>query len=101
MYRVLDFPLPVKDGAVLLSGTPKKGNEGQLVAKYGGQEAYERVKAAMEGVLKSWEGDEDELDKKAFSMYEKFRPNVPAGEKGWGRKGELSLAQIESVVRRS
>lgn len=97
----MDFPLPVKDSVVLLSGTPKKANEGQLVAKYGGQEAYDRVKAAMNGALASWEGDEDDLDKKAFGMYEKFRPSVPAGEKGWGRKGQLSLAQIKSVARRS
>ena len=96
----MNFPLPVKNGAALLSGTPKNVNERQLIAKFGGSEAYERVKGAMDSALQSWTGEEDELDKKAFGMYEKFRPSVPAGEKGWGRKGELSLTQVESVVRR-
>ena len=97
----MNFPLPVKNGAVLLSGTPKNANEERLVAKFGGCESYERVKGAIDGALESWQGQEEELDKKAFGMYEKFRPNVPTGARGWGRKGELSLAQVESAVRRS
>ena len=55
VYRVMNFPLPVKNGAVLLSVTPKNANEEQLVGKFGGRESYERVKAAMDSALETWQ----------------------------------------------
>lgn len=97
----MNFPLPVKDSAVLVSGTPKTVKEAQLVGKFGGQETYDHAKETMHSALKSWRGHSDDLDGKAFGMYEKFRPSVPAGDKGWGKKGELSLAQLASVATRS
>ena len=33
-----------------------------------------------------------DLSVAAFSLYERFRPEIPAGVRGWGVKGELSLA---------
>ena len=35
----------------------------------------------------------------AYKLYEKFRPNVPEGEKGWGVKGELDLAVLQSLAK--
>jgi len=34
----------------------------------------------------------------AYSLYEKFRPDVPAGEVGWGRAGVLSVETIEALA---
>ena len=34
----------------------------------------------------------------AFRLYETFRPSVPAGERGWGAKGTLSLEKIEQLA---
>ena len=34
-----------------------------------------------------------ELSIEAFGLYEQFRPDVPAGTKGWGAKGVLTCAR--------
>ena len=34
-----------------------------------------------------------------FSLYEHFRPVVPAGVKGWGAAGELDLDKLRSLGR--
>jgi hypothetical protein len=39
------------------------------------------------------------LAKQGFKLYEAFRPEIPAGESGWGAKGALSLKKIEQLVR--
>jgi hypothetical protein len=41
--------------------------------------------------------DEDDLGKHAFKLYEVFRPEVPAGERGWGAKGILRLSRIATA----
>jgi hypothetical protein len=38
-----------------------------------------------------------QLEAQAFALYEKFRPNVPEGKKGWGARGELDLDLIRSL----
>ncbi len=39
----------------------------------------------------------DELAHRAYSLYEAFRPDVPAGTRGWGVAGVLDTAQIRSA----
>jgi hypothetical protein len=39
-----------------------------------------------------------QLEKKAYDLYEKFRPEIPEGTKGWGAKGELDLEYIRSLA---
>jgi hypothetical protein len=39
-----------------------------------------------------------QLEKKAYDLYEKFRPEIPEGKKGWGAKGELDLGYIRSLA---
>jgi hypothetical protein len=39
------------------------------------------------------------LESKAYGLYEKFRPAIPEGTKGWGAKGELDLEQIRSLAK--
>lgn len=41
------------------------------------------------------------LDVEAYSLYEKFRPDVPAGEAGWGKAGVLSVETIEALASES
>jgi hypothetical protein len=38
------------------------------------------------------------LEAQGFSLYEKFRPVVPEGMKGWGAKGELDLEYVRSLA---
>ena len=35
-----------------------------------------------------------ELAHDAYRLYERFRPDIPAGKKGWGAKGDLDLGLI-------
>lgn len=39
------------------------------------------------------------LAAEAYSLYEKFRPEIPEGKKGWGAKGELDLDYILSLAK--
>ena len=41
------------------------------------------------------------LEVEAYSLYEKFRPEIPAGEAGWGKAGVLSIATIEALVSKT
>jgi hypothetical protein len=39
------------------------------------------------------------LAKKAYNLYEKFRPEIPPGKKGWGASGKLDLDAIRRMAR--
>jgi len=82
---------------VLVGDKPKKANEQTLIKKFG-EAAYERVKDTFRDSLQSWSGQEDELNAQAFHHYEVFRPTVPKGQKGWGRKGNLNLQTVREAV---
>lgn len=96
--KVMGFPMHVKNGQVTVQGKPKTANEDALKAKFGDQ-AYHLVKDAMHDALEAWKGREADLDKSAFGMYEHFRPSVQSGQRGWGRKGELTVESIKDAVR--
>jgi len=40
-----------------------------------------------------------QLEIRAFSLYERFRPQIPEGKKGWGSKGELDLALMRRMAK--
>jgi hypothetical protein len=40
------------------------------------------------------------LSERAYRLYEEFRPDIPAGKKGWGAKGRLSLTRIREIADR-
>jgi hypothetical protein len=39
-----------------------------------------------------------ELAEEAYRLYERFRPSVPEGKKGWGAKADLDLGLIERLA---
>lgn len=96
--EVMSFHLRLKDGQAMVGDKPKKSNEEALRKKYGGAEQYDKIRTSFEDSLEKWKGKEDELDKRAFHMYEDFRPSVKPAQAGWGRKGQLSLDTIRTVV---
>jgi len=69
--------------------------ETYLRQKFG--ENYEEARAAMEMLAKAY--TTKQLESKAYGLYEKFRPEIPEGTKGWGAKGELDLDQIRSLAK--
>ena len=68
--------------------------ESYLEQKFG--EELDEVRAAMEKLAKAY--TPKQLESKAYDLYEKFRPEIPEGKKGWGAKGELDLDYIRSLA---
>jgi hypothetical protein len=44
--------------------------------------------------------DPADLARDAYTLYEKFRPGIPAGEAGWGAAGALSISKIRALAGR-
>jgi hypothetical protein len=45
--------------------------------------------------------DPDTLARRAFALYETFRPAIPTGKAGWGAKGVLDLARVRALAKES
>ena len=58
-----------------------------LEGKFGG--ALDGVCEAMKRLARSMEPAE--LAEEAYALYEKFRPEIPSGKRGWGVAGTLTL----------
>jgi hypothetical protein len=66
-----------------------------LESKFG--DALGPVSAAMIELAGS--RDPESLADEAYGLYERFRPEVPAGTRGWGAAGELELSAIRSLAK--
>jgi len=55
----------------------------------------DEVRAAMEELAGRY--PPAELNRIGFRLYEHFRPEVPTDVRGWGAKGELHLAKVQSA----
>ena len=64
-----------------------------LSQKFGAD--LDSVSEAMAGLAASF--TPEELAVCAYSLYERFRPDIPAGRRGWGAKGVLDLDLIRSL----
>ena len=71
------------------------GVERYLGQKFGA--ALEDVRKALAALAASFKPQE--LNEKAFGLYERFRPSIPEGVRGWGAKGELKLDVIRSLTK--
>jgi len=97
--RLLGREIPVvKTAGGLRAAAEGKAIDPQSVQtylqhKFG--EDLSRARLAMEALAKAF--TPAELETRAFSLYEKFRPQIPEGKKGWGAKGELDLDLIRSL----
>ncbi len=93
-------PLPAKrtdDGVRAVIGEKPidpDSVERYLEEKFG--ERLEDARTAMRALAKA--SDKETLAAEAYSLYEKFRPRIPSGTKGWGAKGTLDLDLIRSLV---
>ena len=69
--------------------------ERYLMGKFG--DSYVAARKAMAVLAQSLPpGD---LAGSAYQLYEKFRPEIPPGKKGWGVAGVLDLSRIRSMAR--
>ena len=71
--------------------------ERYLAGKFGA--ALDEVGAALTDLTSSL--PPEELGRRAFALYERFRPAVPPGERGWGAAGVLDLARVRELARAS
>ncbi len=55
------------------------------------------VRSAMQRLAKAYKPQE--LAHNAYRLYERFRPQIPAGKKGWGAKGDLDLGLIGRLAK--
>lgn len=78
-------------------GKPIHAESVQTYLKQRFGEDYEDARQAMEKLAKAF--PPKQLEKKAYDLYEKFRPEIPEGKRGWGAKGELDLDYIRSLAK--
>jgi len=69
--------------------------ETYLLQKFG--EGLDEARAAMKSLAMAYAPKQ--LENEAYNLYEKFRPEIPQGKKGWGVKGELDLDYIRSLAK--
>lgn len=58
--------------------------------------ALPEVRQAMEELAAAYTADE--LEERAYGLYVRFRPEVPAGKRGWGARGPLDTEKIRSLA---
>lgn len=70
--------------------------ERYLIKKFG--DHLDDVRRELAALARAY--SPEELAQEAFPLYEKFRPSVPRGEKGWGAKGPFDLEAVKVLARR-
>src|ERR1700693_6046920 len=71
-----------------------KSVERYLESKFG--ESLGSAGSAMRDLAKAFRPEQ--LRTNAFNLYEKFRPAIPEGVKGWGANGKLDIDRIRSLA---
>ncbi len=66
-----------------------------LQGKFG--DALDEAATAMTKLARSY--PQSEIAARGYALYEKFRPEIPAGVRGWGAAGELDLELIRSLCK--
>ena len=99
MIEIVGRPVPAaytEDGLrATAKGEPiePRSVERYLEKKFGPH--LDEVRSAMQALARSYQPQE--LERRAYAFYEKFRPSVPEGARGWGAEGELDLGLIRSL----
>jgi hypothetical protein len=78
-----------------LKGEPIHAESVQTYLEQKFKDDLDDTRKAMEKLAKAF--TPKQLESKAYDLYEKFRPKIPEGVKGWGAKGELDLDYIRSL----
>lgn len=101
MIAVLGRPVPTvrtADGrraAIKGKAITPESVQTYLEQKFG--ENLDEARAAMHALARAHTARQ--LEAQAYELYEKFRPEIPEGKKGWGAKGELDLDKVRSLAK--
>ena len=60
-------------------------------------ENLKAVRSVMQKLARAYKPKE--LAHDAYPLYERFRPSIPEGVRGWGAKGDLDLGLIELLAK--
>ena len=77
-------------------GEPIRSESVQTYLENKFKDDLDDTRKAMQKLAKAY--TPKQLESKAYDLYEKFRPKIPEGKKGWGAKGELDLEYIRSLA---
>jgi hypothetical protein len=77
-------------------GTPIHSESVQTYLEQKFKDDLDDARKAMKKLARAY--TPKQLESKAYGLYEKFRPEIPEGKKGWGAKGELDLDYIRSLA---
>lgn len=80
-----------------IEGDPIEPESVQRYLEQKFKDDLDEARDAMEKLAKSY--TPKQLESKAYDLYEKFRPEIPEGKKGWGARGELDLDYIRSLKK--
>jgi hypothetical protein len=101
MVSILGRAIPVmktpKGMRAAVKGEPidPESVDAYLEQKFGDE--YPAVRGAFEHLARAY--TPRELESRGYELYEKFRPEIPEGKKGWGAKGELDLDYVRSLAK--
>lgn len=94
-------PVTRRDGAIraLSKDKPISPDSVQryLEKKFG--DALDDARDAMTALAGAYKPKE--INGRAYRLYESFRPDIPAGRKGWGAEGRLSLDTIRDMAEQA
>lgn len=82
----------LKQPVVVVNKTGAGGAVGMQAAAVSKPDGYNLMVALANSLPAS------QLAEKAYSLYEKFRPEIPPGKKGWGVSGKLALDLIRKMA---
>jgi hypothetical protein len=80
-----------------IDGKPIYAESVELYLKQKFGDDFDEARAALQKLAKAY--TPKQLESQAYGLYEKFRPEIPEGKKGWGAKGELDLDYIRSLAK--
>jgi hypothetical protein len=101
LIELLGRPVPARNADDGIRAVPGKqtidpaGVERYLQDKFG--DDLKAARTAMRKLARAY--PPAELAHKAYGLYERFRPRIPEGVKGWGARGELDLGLIERLAK--
>ena len=92
-----DLPVAEQNGSLyaLDHGKPTAPRPAYAYVEKAFDEHLPAVRRAMEALADTL--PPEELNRIGFRLYERFRPEVPVGAAGWGKKGVLDLKLIEGA----